>query len=352
MNSPALHSTALAYATADALSHEPTHIEDARAFVRRTAASLEALADALDGSFDQAVVALSRAHRIVVTGVGKSGLIGAKIAATLSSTGSPAHFLHPTEAAHGDLGIVTRHDAVLAISNSGRSAELTAIIEYCRRFRVPLIGITAERDSTLGRRASLILQLPGEAEAGPLPAAPMTSTTMTLVLGDALAAALIAEKGFTQDDFRNFHPGGRLGVQTLRLSRLIAEASPLPITDENHPMRVATVSADELLATASERIAEGGKGIVGVTENGDTRIVGSVTDGDVRRALPRIATGEATRVGDVMHPDPVHLADDALVADALATCEERRISQVFVEDPSGRVYATVHVQDLLRAGAI
>ena len=345
-----MQNLALAF-PADPLSHEPTHIEDARAFVRRTAASLEALADTLDDAFDHAVFTLSRAQRIVVTGVGKSGLIGAKIAATLSSTGSPAHYLHPTEAAHGDLGIVTRQDAVLAISNSGRSSELTAIIEYCRRFRVPLIGVTAKRDSTLGRRANLVLQLPAEPEAGPLPAAPMTSTTMTLVLGDALAAALIAEKGFTQDDFRNFHPGGRLGVQTLRLSRLIQDASPLPLANEGHPMRVATVSADEELIKAARRIAEGGKGIVGVTENGSERIVGSLTDGDVRRALPAIACGKATRVGDVMHRDPVHLPDDALVADALAACEEHRISQVFVEDADGNVYATVHVQDLLRAGA-
>ena len=329
------------------------HALAAREFALTTAASLEALADAFDESFDAAVALLSGAHRIVVTGVGKSGLIGQKIAATLSSTGSPAHFLHATEAAHGDLGIVTRDDAVIAISNSGSSSELTAIVEYCRRFKVPLVGVTSKRDSTLGRRSDLVLLLPKRPEAGPIASAPMTSTTMTLVLGDALACALTREKGFDADDFHKFHPGGRIGVQTMKLRALIesveAKAGEPP---HDHPMKVVTIGADESIDRLSDRIAEGGKGIVGVVEREGGPIIGSVTDGDLRRALPGIRSGEVTCVSEVMHRDPVHLDDAALVADALATCEEHGIGGVFVRrGEDGPAYAVVHVQDLLRAGA-
>ena len=332
---------------------EPSTLADARAFVERTAGSIAALGDALDEGFVGAVDALAEARRIIVTGVGKSGLIGAKIAATLSSTGSPAHFLHATEAAHGDLGIVTGDDVVLALSNSGASGELVPIVEYCRRFRVPLVAITAKRDSMLGRRASAVVTLPSEAEAGPLPAAPMTSTTMTLVLGDALASALIARKGFRQEDFHDFHPGGKLGAQTMRLSRLIEEVREALPRDEPDPMRLVAVRGDTPITEAAAAISEGGKGIVGVWGDGAERgrIVGSLTDGDLRRALPRVVAGEVRTVSEIMHRDPVHLPDTALAAGALGVCEERRITNLFVTDEEDRVYAVVHVQDLLRAGA-
>ena len=320
----------------------------AREFALRTSAAIEALAEAFDASFDEAVTLLAGAHRIVVTGVGKSGLIGQKIAATLSSTGSPAHFLHATEAAHGDLGIVTRDDAVIAISNSGSSSELTAIVEYCRRFSVPLVGITSKRDSTLGRRADLVLTLPERAEAGPIPSAPMTSTTMTLVLGDALASALTREKGFEADDFHKFHPGGRIGVQTLKLRALIERERR---EGDGDAMRLVTIGANEPIDRLAERISEGGKGMVGVIEREGGPIVGSVTDGDLRRALADIRAGRAETVGAVMHRDPIHLSDGDLVADALATCERHRIGGVFVTGGDGRAYAVVHVQDLLRTGA-
>ena len=343
------------------MSSEPTptthstedDVDSARAFVRRTARSLDALADALDGGFTEAVDALSEARRIIVTGVGKSGLIGAKIAATLSSTGSPAHFLHATEAAHGDLGIVTGDDVVLAISNSGASSELAPIVEYCRRFRVPLVAITAKRDSMLGRRATALVLLPPEPEAGPLPAAPMTSTTMTLVLGDALASALIARKGFRQEDFHDFHPGGKLGAQTMRLSRLIESVRADLRDGSPDPMRLVAVRPDTPITEAAAAISEGGKGIVGVWGAGAdaNRIVGSLTDGDLRRALPRVMAGEVRTVAEIMHRDPVHLPDTALAAGALAVCEERRITNLFVTGAGDRVYAVVHVQDLLRAGA-
>ena len=332
---------------------EQRAVQEARAFARRTARSVEALADAVDEGFAAAVDVLADARRVIVTGVGKSGLIGAKIAATLASTGSPAHFLHATEAAHGDLGIVTREDAVLAISNSGESSELVAIVEYCRRFRVPLVAITAHAESMLGRRADAVLRLPPEREAGPLPSAPMTSTTLTLVLGDALASALIARKGFRQEDFHDFHPGGKLGAQTMRLSRLIETVRAELPPGEADPMRLVSVRSDTPIPIAAAAISEGGKGIVGVWGEGGEgdRIVGSLTDGDLRRALPRVMAGEVATVAEIMHRDPVHLPDSALAAGALAVCEERRITNLFVTGHDGRAYAVVHVQDLLRAGA-
>ena len=324
----------------------------ARDFVARIAAAVGELGASLDeDAFDRSVQLLSRAHRIVVTGVGKSGLIGAKIAATFSSTGSPAHFLHATEAAHGDLGIVGREDVVLAISNSGSSTELTAIVEYCRRFTVPMIGVTSCLDSTLGRRSNVVLLLPKLPEGGPLPSAPMTSTTLTLVLGDALASALIEDKGFDVDDFHNFHPGGRLGVQTMRLSRLIERETP---PGERDPFTVVDVPEDADIDTIVDALGRGPRGIVGVRGmRGDERgrIIGSITDGDLRRALARIRSGEVARARDLMHRDPVQLPETALVADALATCEERRIAAVFVADGGGRVRAVVTVKDLLAAGA-
>ena len=320
----------------------------ARSFVSRTARSLDVLADAIGPAFDEAIPLLSAARRVIVTGVGKSGLIGAKIAATLSSTGSPAHFLHATEAAHGDLGIVGDDDAVIALSNSGGSAELGAIITHCRRFGVPLIGITAKADSMLGRRADVVLLLPPEPEAGPLPAAPMTSTTMTLVLGDAMASALIEAKGFRAEDFHTFHPGGKLGVQTMQLHRLI-ENGRSDVKDHD-PMAVVTLPPTTSVDKVAEALSRGGKGIVGVLGI-DKRIVGSITDGDLRRGLKAIRDGRAMTARDLMHGSPIHLPDTALVADALATCEEHRIGGVFVTNAEGEVYAVVHIQDLLRAGA-
>ena len=340
-----------------AIASDDPKVGRARDFIARTAGSLNALADALDGSFPEAVALLASARRVIVTGVGKSGLIGAKIAASMSSTGTPAHFLHATEAAHGDLGIVGDDDAVIAISNSGDSTELNAIITHCRRFAVPLVGITSVLDSTLGRRSNVVLRLPREAEAGPLPAAPMTSTTMTLVLGDALASALTEEKGFRPEDFHTFHPGGKLGVQTMRLSRLIADS--LATHDEKlggrHPMSLVDVPEDGTVDDVIEALGAGGKGIVGVrgasAGEGSGRIIGSITDGDLRRSLAAIRDGAVTRVSQLMHRDPIHLPDTALVADALATCEEHRIGGVFVTGDDDRVYAVVHIQDLLRAGA-
>ena len=351
---------ASAHGAAGASTKAPAHagserVESARLFVRRTARSLDALSDALDESFARAVTLLDGARRIVVTGVGKSGLVGAKIAATLSSTGSPSHFLHATEAAHGDLGIVTEEDAVLAISNSGDSTELGPIVAYCRRFSVPLIGVTSKRRSSLGRRADVLLVLPPEPEAGPIASAPMTSTTMTLVLGDALAAALIEAKGFRPEDFHKFHPGGKLGAQTMRLSRLIEEAGQAEDGNPRagpHPMSVVAVTLDASVEEVIDAIGYGGRGIVGVRDEEAGRIVGIVTDGDIRRAVPAMRGGAELRAADIMHRDPIHLRDTALVADALATCEENRISGVFVTDADDRVRAVVHIQDLLRVGAI
>lgn len=295
-----------------------------------------ALAGELGERFSQAVAVLSGATgRVIVTGVGKSGHIARKIAATLASTGRPAHFVHASDASHGDLGMLSAGDVVLAISWSGETAELADIVAYTRRYGLPLIACTAHATSALARAADLVLTLPASAEACPNALAPTTSTTMQLALGDALAVALLARSGFTATDFHALHPGGRLGARLQRVSALMHTGDEVP-----------TVSEDATLPDAIVRMTSGRFGMTGVVDSSG-HLVGVITDGDLRRAFASGFTDRPAR--EVMGRTPRTIAADALAYAALARMQHERITSLFVledETPVG----VLHIHDLLRAG--
>lgn len=314
-----------------------TAIAIARRVLATEAAALGELAASLGEAFAGAVETLEAASgRVVVTGMGKSGHVARKIAATLASTGRPAFYVHPAEASHGDLGMVTRDDAVMALSNSGETPELGDFIAYCRRFSIPLIGITGGADSTLAQAASVALVLPRQPEACPMGLAPTTSTTMMLALGDALAVTLLERKGFTAADFRLFHPGGQLGRHLLRVSDLMHRGAELPLVAPDTPMgNVLLVMTEKSLGCA---------GIV----DGDGRLIGIVTDGDLRRHL----RGDllALTAAEVMTANPKTVAPTLLVAEALGLMNAKTITGLFVVDEAGRPVGVLHVHDCLRAG--
>ncbi len=307
---------------------------------------LESLRDALAGSlgeaFSKAVSVLQSASgRVIVTGVGKSGHVARKIAATLASTGKPAHFVHPSDASHGDLGMVRPEDAVLALSWSGETAELADLIAYTRRFGVPLIASTSRAESTLARAADVALVLPQTAEACPDSLAPTTSTTMQLAMGDALAVALLARRGFSANEFRDLHPGGRLGARLRRVEDLMHSGDEVPVVQEN-----AT------LAEAIVRMTSGRFGITGVVDSAGA-LVGVITDGDLRRVFERGLTDGVGRqlARETMGRSPRTVAPGELATAALARMHGERITSLFaVED--GRAVGIVHIHDLLRAGLV
>lgn len=311
----------------------------AQAVLATEAAGLRALSATLDGSFAAAVERLACCTgRVVVTGMGKSGHIGRKIAATLASTGSPAFFVHPAEASHGDLGMIIAGDAVLALSNSGETSELADLVAHARRFGLPLIAITARPASTLARAADIVLALPAAPEACPLGLAPTTSTTMQLALGDALAVALLTRRGFTSSEFSNFHPGGKLGAQLRRVSDLMHRGDAVPLARLDLPMHRA------LLVMTGK-----GFGCLGALDQ-EGRLVGVLTDGDLRRAMgPDLLD---RRVEEVMNPTPRTIPAYALAADALRAMNTapRPVTSLFVVDGNGRPEGILHVHDLLRAG--
>lgn len=304
--------------------------------LRQEAQALTQLADSLNGELAKALDVLARVTgRVVVTGMGKSGHIARKIAATLASTGTPAQFVHPAEASHGDLGMVTAKDAVLALSNSGETAELSDVISYTRRWSIPLIAITMQRESALGNAADVTLTLPKVTEACSLIQAPTTSTTMMLALGDALAVALLERKGFSTDDFQQLHPGGKLGQMLLRVSDLMHADEEVPLVDENADM------SEAILNMTAKTF-----GCVGVTD-AKGALIGIVTDGDLRRHMG----GELLRqrVGDVMTSGPRTIRPNALAAEALRVMNERSITTLFVVDGPKPV-GIVRLHDCLRAG--
>ncbi len=315
----------------------------ARGVFDAEARGLAALSAALDGPFGLAVTRVvdrlaALTGRVVVSGMGKSGHVGRKVAATFASLGTPALFVHPAEASHGDLGMVQPGDAVLAISNSGETAELADIVAYTRRFGVLLIAMTARTGSTLGRSADLVLALPDAAEACPITAAPTTSTTMQLALGDALAVALLRRRGFTATDFSAFHPGGKLGARLLAVRDLMHRGDAVPVAPRALPMPEAL-----LLMTGK------GFGCIAVVEP-DGRLAGIVTDGDLRRVMgPDLLR---LTVAEVMNREPTVIAADLLAVEALRVMNERRrpITSLFVLDADGRPEGVLHVHDLLRAG--
>lgn len=275
--------------------------------------------------------------RVIVTGMGKSGHIGNKIAATLASTGTPSFFVHPGEASHGDLGMLTKDDVVVAISNSGETKELSDIILYCKRYGIPLIAITKNPDSTLGKTGDIVLKLPDDGEACPLGLAPTSSTTATLVLGDILAVRLLERKGFSKTDFRQRHPGGKLGSFLQKVSDLMHKGSEMPLVKE------ATSMQDALLEMTSKML-----GCVGVTdENG--KLIGIITDGDLRRCLtPDVLNKKAS---DVMTRNPKTTGPDVLAAEAVNLMNNtgKGITQLFVVD-EGKPVGIIHLHDCLRAG--
>jgi arabinose-5-phosphate isomerase len=311
-------------------------IAEARRVLETEAAALATLAAALDGRFGDALDRLAAVTgRIVVTGMGKSGHVGRKIAATLASTGSPALFVHPAEASHGDLGMITAADAILALSNSGETPELSDIVAYARRFAIPLVAVTSRPDSTLARHADIALVLPAAPEACPMGLAPTTSTTLMLALGDAIAVALLARKGFSANDFRVFHPGGRLGQRLARVRDLMHTGAEVPLAPE-------TTRMDEALVI----MTAGRFGCLGLTD-GSGRLSGIITDGDLRRHMEPGLLGR--RAAEVMTRNPRTIGPDALAGEALRLMNERRITALFVVE-QGRPGGILHVHDLLRAG--
>ncbi len=311
-------------------------IDEARRVLGIEARALDALAESLDDDFVAAVGTLAETRgRVVVTGMGKSGHIGRKIAATMASTGTAALFVHPAEASHGDLGMITGNDVVLALSNSGETAELSDIIEYTRRFRIPLVAIIGRAVSTLGDRADHTLVLPDCAEACPIGMAPTTSTTMTLALGDALAMALLCRKGFSAADFQDLHPGGSLGRKLVLVSEIMHTAEHLPLIGSQATMAEAII---EMTAKTF--------GCVGVVD-ADRQLLGIVTDGDLRRHMDDDLLVKT--VADIMTLSPKTIRQTALAAEALWVMSTRSITSLFVVQ-DGQPVGILHLHDCLRAG--
>ncbi|MFO0996909.1 MAG: KpsF/GutQ family sugar-phosphate isomerase [Alphaproteobacteria bacterium] len=310
-------------------------IRSAERVLRLEADGLRALARSLDGSFGEAIDTLVAVKgRTVVTGMGKSGHVARKIAATFSSVGTPALYVHPAEASHGDLGMITSSDALLALSSSGETAELSNLLAYTRRFSIPLIAITREAGSALAEAADITLLLPASPEACPLGLAPTTSTTMMMALGDAMAVALLERKGFSTDDFHVLHPGGQLGRKLLRVADIMHTGDELPLLGPNASM------ADALLTMTAKRF-----GCVGVVEGG--RLIGIITDGDLRRHLGDDFLARTAR--EVMTPRPKTIRPQALASEALGLMNARTITNLFVVDANVPV-GIVHIHDCLRMG--
>tara|TARA_R110000787_G_scaffold6686_2_gene23198 strand:+ start:1646 stop:2608 length:963 start_codon:yes stop_codon:yes gene_type:complete len=313
-------------------------LDTARRVIRTEAEALVQLADSLDDRFRQAIdMLVATRGRVIVTGIGKSGHIAKKIAATLASTGTPAQFVHPAEASHGDLGMITSDDVVLAISNSGEAPELANLISYSRRFSIPLIGITSRAESSLGTQCDVILQLPQLSEACGTGVVPSTSTTMTLAMGDAVAIALMENHAFTAEHFREFHPGGKLGARLNRVADLMHTDDALPLVQADAPM------SEALMALSSKSF-----GVV-IVADADGTLQGIITSGDLGRHLDGLLSKTAR---DVMTSNPVTIAPNALAEKAVGIMNGRKITCLVVVEPDGNNKPTglLHIHDCLRIG--
>jgi arabinose-5-phosphate isomerase len=298
---------------------------------------LRRLAETLDRGFGEALdICAAASGRVIATGIGKSGHVARKIAATFASTGTPALFVHPAEASHGDLGMIGRGDAVIALSNSGNSAELGDIVAYTRRFEIPLVAITRDARSTLAEAADVVLLLPAAAEACSMGLTPTTSTTMMLALGDALAVALLERKGFSSEDFHRFHPGGAIGRRLLRVGDIMHTGDAVPLVAPH------TAMSEAILVMSAKSF-----GCVGVRDD-DGRLVGIITDGDLRRHMGDDLI--ARRAREIMHPEPKTIAAAGLAAEALGMMNRFAITSLFVVDETGRPAGFLHMHDCLRAG--
>lgn len=314
-------------------------LESARRVIRIEREALDDIHDRLTEDFARAVdLVLDCKGRVVVTGMGKSGQICRKIAATLSSTGTSSFFLHAGEAVHGDLGMFARDDVCIAISNSGTTQEVLALLPGVKRLGLPLIAITGGIDSPLAEAADVVLDVRVRIEACPMNLAPTASTTATLAMGDALAVVVLEAKGFTDRDFAMLHPGGALGRRLLRVEEVMHPGSAVPL-----------VRAGDLAADTLKAISEGGLGTAGVVDDAG-RLVGVVTDGDVRRAVLRIGDLRGHRTHELMSRSPKTVASEALAEEALAIMERHSITSLFILDSEGaRPIGIVHLHDLLKA---
>lgn len=322
------------------MTGDDQHLKTARRVILQEADALVALSDGLGNSFARAVGLLAAARgRVIVSGMGKSGHIARKIASTLASIGTPAFFVHPAEASHGDLGMMTKDDVVIVLSNSGETPELANLVAFTRRFRIPLIGVAAQPDSTLLAQSDVAIVLPQRGEACGTGIVPTVSTTMMLALGDALAIALMEVRQFTPENFRDFHPGGKLGARLSRVRDLMHRDGAIPLVPETAPM-------SETLLVISQK----GFGVVGVT-GADGHLKGIVTDGDLRRHMAGLLERTA---GEVMTPSPRTIGPDVLAEEAVAVMNERKITCLLVVDPagSGQVTGILHIHDCLRAGVV
>ncbi len=313
-------------------------LDAARAVLDRGADALRSLSKSLDRSFAEAVDILWRVRgRVVVSGMGKAGHVGRKFAATLASTGTPALFVHPSEARHGDLGMLAHEDAVVILCNSGETAELNDLVGYARRTGIPLITISGQAKASLTQAADVALVLPDVEEAGLMGLAPTTSTTMMMALGDALAMALLERRGFSADDFHALHPGGRLGRKLIKVADIMHTGDTLP-----------RIGVDARMADVLIEMSAKSFGCVGVIGEGG-ELLGIVTDGDLRRHmsddLPR------RRAGEIMTPTPKTIRPQALAAEALRQMNSSAITSLFVVDDDG-IAGLVHIHDLLRAGVL
>ena len=317
-------------------------LEEAKRVIRVEAEALMLLADSLNSEFTQGVELILTSHgRVVVTGMGKSGIICQKIASTLSSTGTPAFFLHPAEGIHGDLGMIMKGDVVIAVSNSGETEEVLRILPTIKRLGAKLIAMSGNRSSTLARTADIFLEIAVKEEACPLGLAPTASTTATLAMGDALAVALLIRRGFKAEDFAMFHPGGALG------RKLLLTVEDLMHTGDSVPL----VSMEALMRDALFVITSRGLGITGVIDH-DGYLAGVITDGDLRRALERGVDILNTTAGELMTRNPKRITSSDLAAKALQRMEEYSITSLFVfeEEHKGAPVGIIHLHDLLKAG--
>ncbi|HOZ25868.1 MAG TPA: KpsF/GutQ family sugar-phosphate isomerase [Hyphomonadaceae bacterium] len=315
---------------------EHPHIATARRVLALEADALGLMSRSLGDPFVKAVATILAARgRVICTGIGKSGHVARKITATMASTGTQAYFVHATEASHGDLGMIAQDDVILALSKSGETKELADMIGYAKRYSIPLIGMTAKAESTLGRASDILLQVPDAAEACAETNAPTTSTTLMIALGDALAVALLESKGFKADHFKVFHPGGKLGAMLRTAADLMHKSAELPLVASGTPFIEAVKS-----------MSGKGFGVLGVTSS-DGELAGIVTDGDLRRYL---TSGKTVAViDDVMNRTPLTAAPDQLAADVLRTMNERKITQIFVVE-NGAPAGIIHMHDLLKSG--
>lgn len=320
-----------------------SHLAVAKDVIKIESSALQKLAETLSDEFHEAIeLILSRAtknesNRIIISGIGKSGHIARKIAATFASTGQPSLFVHPSEAGHGDLGMITKHDTIILLSYSGEATELQSIISYAHRLLIPIIAITGRRGSTLDRMSNISLILPNEPEACPIGMAPTTSSTMTLALGDALAVTLLKHRGFSKSDFKEFHPGGNLGQQLRRVHEIMHTADYIPLVLENVVMGEALI-----------KMTSCGFGCIGVT-NTEGSLVGVITDGDLRRHMSTQLVNQ--QASEVMTPSPLTIPGDALLADALTIFEKRAITSLFVVN-NNKPVGIVRLLDCLRHNVV